>query len=239
EHRLETERLEEASQQPDRSPEQQQRGSDDDRRDGHGKVDDDAEDSLAAEAVARQDVSRVRPQDRVDRRGRERDDEAEPKRELRLGRGQSGPERLHAALEGEDEDSGQRHQDQGQKHQQDDRHRHDGAPRSRAFHHPRAAHFFSSIFRTRFFQTPSTIVFFAFFQPPKSEMRKGSWISANPALSFHASWTLRNPYFTKILCASSVQRKFTNRSTRARSEGRMLRSMTTSVCSERIVRFGT
>ena len=116
------------SEQADRSPEQQQRRADDDRRDRDGQVDEDAERPLAAEAVARQHVRGVRAEDGVDRGRRERDEQAEAQRELRLGRGEDLDEVGGAAAEGEDEDGRERHEDQRQQDEQHDPDRERGAP---------------------------------------------------------------------------------------------------------------
>ena len=94
------------------------------------------------------------------------------------------------------------------------------------------------IFMTRSFQIRvDDLLLRAACQPPKSAIRNGSAIVPKPGLAaFRLSVALRKPYFTKIRCASSLQRNCTKRSTSGRSRGRTLRSITTRVCSERIVR---
>src|SRR5262249_40021046 len=196
-----------APQHADGSPQKQQRRSDDDGRDRHGKVDDDAEDALATETVARQHVGGVGAEDRIDRGRGEGDQEAEAERELRFRRGQGVPERLRAAFERKHEHRRERHENQRQQKDEDDRHRYGGASSSTDDADGGGVQFVGAIFITRRFQTSSTISFFALRHPPKSAIVKGSWIWPNsgwPALS--SSCTLRKPYLTKIFWASSLQR---------------------------------
>src|SRR5258706_2136746 len=234
EHRLEAERVEQLPEEADRAPEEEERGADDDRRDRDGEVDDDAERPVSPETVLGEDVGRERAEHRGDGGRREGDQQGKTERELRLGRLDGVPEGLRASAQREDEDGGERHEQERQQQEEE----HADRKNARAPAGLTGAHFPSSL-RTRSFHTGATISFLARFHPPMSAIRKGSWMGPKAVLpSFNRSITLRNPYSTKSRCASSVQRNRWKASTRSRLRREMLRSMRTSVCSERIVARG-
>ena len=203
-----------------------------------GRFDEDAERPLAREAIAREHVRGEGAEDGVDGRRRERDEEREAQRELRLGRRERVDERGRPPRNAKTKTAASGIRMSGRRTSSTTRDGR-GGPAARRSARAVGAHRLPTDFMTRSFQMPSTISRLRLRPAAESAIRER-------LLDVSERGVVVPRLFDAAESASDEEASEpprsrgsgTKASTAARSFGRMWRSITTRVCSERIVRRG-